>query len=32
MSNSNLLLIGSGGHTKSCIDVMKILKDLKLLG
>lgn len=32
MSNSNLLLIGSGGHTKSCIDVIENSKRFKIVG
>ena len=32
MSNSNLLLIGSGGHAKSCIDVIENSKRFDIVG
>ena len=32
MSDSNLLLIGSGGHAKSCIDVIENSKRFKIVG
>ena len=32
MQKKKLLIIGSGGHAKSCIDVIENIKDVKIIG